>query len=257
MKDNIFSDEQVAKSGFLDAKEKLKSFAFNSSVASVFDDMISRSVPGYNSVQNITSQIALEVIQTDTNVYDIGTSTGTTLIRLISSFQKSGLPPTGKYIGVDSSEDMLKICQGKLSALNIDSYVSLEISKVEDVLFSNASLIVCHYTLQFLDPTVRLTVLKNMYDGLNDNGALIISEKIKYLDPILDTLMTRNYYSFKKENGYSEAEISRKREALENVLIPLTLEENIELFKNAGFQIVDVVYSNLLFFTFVVKKQKI
>lgn len=254
MKDNIFSDEQVAQSGFLDEKEKLKSFAFNSSVANVFDDMVSRSVPGYDDVQSLTSQIGLMTIQEDSNVYDLGASTGTTLIKLISNYQSLRWIPTCKFIGVDSSEEMLKRCKTKLAALDLENYVTLKIANVENIQFENSSLIICHYTLQFLDPTARLEVLKNIYSGLNKDGILIVSEKIRYLDPNLDDLMTKNYYSFKKKNGYSEAEISRKREALENVLIPLTLEENISLFKNAGFNVVDVVYSNLLFFTFVVKK---
>ncbi|MCB4760161.1 MAG: carboxy-S-adenosyl-L-methionine synthase CmoA, partial [Sulfurovum sp.] len=62
------------------------------------------------------------------------------------------------------------------------------------------------------------------------------------------------YYAYKKEQGYSEYEIARKREALENVLIPFTLKENIQMCKEAGFSKIETIFQWANFVTFVVKK---
>ncbi len=43
------------------------------------------------------------------------------------------------------------------------------------------------------------------------------------------------YHDFKRANGYSELEISQKRTALENVLVPDTLEAHHARLARAGF----------------------
>lgn len=255
MKDNIFSDEHIGSAGFLDENEGLKSFAFNSNVAKVFDDMVSRSVPGYEKVQEFTVKFALSFLNSHSRVYDLGSATGTTLIKLAAahvSCAKSEANP--ELIGIDSSEDMIIRCREKVNALSLSNIIRLEVERVENVKLSGADLVISLYTLQFLQPAIRLSVLKNIFNGLKPGGYLILAEKIKHSDAHLQEFMTEEYYAFKKLNGYSEAEISRKREALENVLIPFTIEENVELLRKAGFLNVDTVYSDLVFSTMIAKK---
>ena len=50
------------------------------------------------------------------------------------------------------------------------------------------------------------------------------------------------YHGYKKSKGYSELEISRKREALENVLIPFSIEENRTMLKQVGFSTVETYF---------------
>ena len=77
---------------------------------------------------------------------------------------------------------------------------------------------------------------------MNDNGALLLIEKVTSEDTNFNRLFIKNYYSFKKRNGYSDLEIAQKREALENVLIPYRMEENFDLLKAAGFKSVEVFF---------------
>jgi len=64
---------------------------------------------------------------------------------------------------------------------------------------------------------------------------MILSEKICFEDSRLEELQTHMYYNFKRLNGYSELEISQKRTALENVLIPDTINAHHQRMKQAGF----------------------
>ena len=43
------------------------------------------------------------------------------------------------------------------------------------------------------------------------------------------------HHAFKRANGYSDLEISRKRTALENVLVPETLQTHQARLQQAGF----------------------
>ncbi|HFU77149.1 MAG TPA: carboxy-S-adenosyl-L-methionine synthase CmoA, partial [Epsilonproteobacteria bacterium] len=97
-------------------------------------------------------------------------------------------------------------------------------------------------------------LMKKLFEGLNDEGMLIFSEKVVFENKVLDKQMIDIYYDYKKEQGYSEYEIEQKREALENVLIPFTIKENIQMCQDAGVTKIETVFQWANFVTFVVKK---
>ncbi len=103
-------------------------------------------------------------------------------------------------------------------------------------------MVIMNYTLQFIPRDRRLGLVKKIYDSLNTGGVFIFSEKIVSSNTSVNDLLTDLYYDFKRRNGYSELEISQKREALENVLIPLTAEEQMELLQKAGFVKCEVLF---------------
>ena len=97
-------------------------------------------------------------------------------------------------------------------------------------------------TLQFIRPLRRERLMADIYRGLQENGALIIVEKVLGEDSMFNRLFIKYYYDMKRRHGYSDLEIAQKREALENVLIPYKLLENRELLLNTGFRYVDVFF---------------
>jgi len=97
-------------------------------------------------------------------------------------------------------------------------------------------------TLQFVRPIYREQLLKNIYEGLNSGGVLILVEKILAEDSIFNRDFIEYYYDYKRRNHYSEMEISQKREALENVLVPYKLSENISLLRDNGFAHCEVFF---------------
>ncbi len=207
-------------------------FTFNAKVADVFDDMVSRSVPFYEELQRMSCELAADFAQPNTNLYDIGCSTATTLLAL-----DRVIDPAVKFIGIDNSADMLEKARGKVQETGTSREIEFVRADLHEGFYiENASAITMLLTLQFVRPLFRERVMKMLYNGLNDQGALIIVEKLTSEDTIFNRLFINHYYDFKRRNGYSETELTQKRQALENVLIPYHMEENVELLKWAGFQ---------------------
>jgi tRNA (cmo5U34)-methyltransferase len=211
-----------------------KPFVFNEDVVNVFDNMISRSVPLYREVLACAAHWARAYYQTGTKIIDIGCSTGT-FLELIGRF----LQQPATLVGIDNSQPMLEKAKEKLLPIQQIHQVELICDRAENCSFENSSVVIINYTLQFLPLQVRQKLLKSIYQGLVPGGLLFLSEKVKSPLPQFQETITRHYEAFKAYNGYAQTEIERKKEALENVLVPLTETEQLQMLKDSGFQQVD------------------
>ncbi|MBK5272375.1 MAG: carboxy-S-adenosyl-L-methionine synthase CmoA [Bacteroidia bacterium] len=227
-KDEVFKDEI----------EKASDFKFSANVANVFDDMVNRSVPFYGEIQRMVAELAADHAKEGADVYDLGCSTGTTLIGMDVLVNKDV-----QFIGVDDSMEMLDKCRSKLNELKINRRCELRcVDLNKGVKIQNASVVVVCLTMQFIRPLHREKLLKDIFDGLNNGGVLIVVEKILAEDSRFNRDFIQYYYDFKRQNHYNELEISQKREALENVLIPYKLSENIALIREKGFAHCEVFF---------------
>jgi tRNA (cmo5U34)-methyltransferase len=218
--------------------EKVSDFKFSENVARVFDDMVNRSVPFYGEIQRMMAELAADHAKEGADVYDLGCSTGTTMIGM-DTMVKQGIC----FIGVDDSQEMLDKCKFKLLELGFSRNYELRCADLnKGVKINNASVVVLCLTLQFVRPVYREQLLKNIYDGLNTSGVLILVEKILAEDRLFNRDFIDYYYNYKRRNNYSEMEISQKREALENVLVPYKLSENISLLRDNGFAHCEVFF---------------
>jgi tRNA (cmo5U34)-methyltransferase len=216
---------------FKDEITKVSDFKFGTTVVNVFDDMVSRSVPYYSEMQRMLAEIAADHVKEGTFVYDLGCSTGTTLIGLDQL-----IPSDVRFIGIDESQEMLDKCDVKLKEAGFVRPYDLVAGDLHQQLpITNGSVVILCLTLQFVRPLYRERLLKNIYDGLNPGGVLLLVEKVLAESSIFNRDFIKYYYNYKRRNHYSELEISQKREALENVLIPYKLSENMLLLKEAGF----------------------
>lgn len=223
---------------FAGKKERIADFNFGKETASVFDDMLERSVPFYNEIQRMIGEIAADFAVDGTNIYDLGCSTGITLFKIHKAVKKNV-----KYIGIDYSQDMLVKCLERFSKNNLGKEFSLIRADLNNgANITNTSVVVVNLTLQFVGPLYREQVVRNIFDGLNANGCLILLEKVLGNNSDFNRMFIKYYYEMKKRNGYTELEISQKREALENILIPYRLDENKDLLKKAGFIHFDVFF---------------
>ncbi|MEN8127379.1 MAG: carboxy-S-adenosyl-L-methionine synthase CmoA [Planctomycetota bacterium] len=220
-KDNIYSEY----------RERVADFVFDDKVASVFDDMIRRSVPGYATVIGMTKVFAEHYAQADTICYDLGCSLGASTLAM----RKGIVQPGCKIVAVDNSESMVKQCREVVALDNSDVPVEAVCADIRDVAIENASMVVMNFTLQFLSPDQRDTMIQTIYDGLRPGGVLLLSEKISFEDKEKDTFETDMHHEFKKLMGYSDLEVAQKRKALENVLIRDSLDTHKTRLKNAGF----------------------
>lgn len=223
---------------FQEPISRIGDFVFDEQVAVVFDDMLARSIPLYAEVQRMVGELATEFAVEGTNIYDLGCSTGTTLLLL-----HKRLPKSIRFVGVDYSEDMLVRCGEKLARQGCERPHELRRADLnQGISMENASLALMILTLQFIRPLHREKLLADILRGLNDNGCLLLLEKVLGEDSLFNRLFIEFYYDFKRRNGYSELEIAQKRDALENVLIPYKLLENRELLQKTGFRYVDVFF---------------
>ncbi|HBB31519.1 MAG TPA: carboxy-S-adenosyl-L-methionine synthase CmoA [Cyanobacteria bacterium UBA8803] len=226
-----------------------KPFVFNEDVVNVFDDMVSRSVPLYREVLTCAAHWTRAYYQPGTRIIDVGCSTGT-FLELLGRFLKQ----KAVLVGIDNSQPMLEKAQQKLLRVQQTHQIELICDRAENCSFDNSSAVVINYTLQFLPLQERLKLLRTIYKGLAEGGLLFLSEKVKSPYPQFQETITRHYEAFKARNGYARTEIERKKEALENVLVPLTEAEQVQMLYESGFERVDSLIKLHNFISFVALK---
>ncbi|TLD87790.1 carboxy-S-adenosyl-L-methionine synthase CmoA [Helicobacter sp. MIT 05-5294] len=229
------------------AEAQHKQFEFDAKVAGVFDDMVSRSIPHYKEVLELCADFALMYLKQDSTLLDLGTSTGAMLVEIASRAKF----PLHLY-GIDNAESMLDAAHNKLSAYDFSA--NLICGDVLEVEFPKCNVVIANYTLQFIRPLMREKLVQKIFDCLESGGIFIVSEKVIVEHKGLDFLMIDYYLQNKKKQGYSDFEIARKREALENVLVPYSENENKEMLTNAGFKHIETLFRWVNFASFIAIK---
>lgn len=219
---------------YASARDKIEKFRFDENVAAVFPDMLKRSIPGYQLIQEMIGVLTLRYARENSNVYDLGCSLAASSISMLDNIQGKNC----NLIAIDNSEAMIKGAEQSLNIYsqqkNIEKNWQVICDDIQNIDFKNASVINLNFTLQFIDPSARLNLVKKIYQGLNPGGILILSEKIAFPEH-KDEWLSELHHAFKKANGYSDLEISQKRSALEQVLIRDTETQHLDRLRSAGF----------------------
>ena len=231
--------------------EHIIDFKFDEKVVNVFPDMIQRSVPGYSTMISTIGIMAARYAQADSVCYDLGCSLGAVTLSMRQRINQENC----KIIAVDNSPAMIEQAQQLLSADQSQrADVELVCNDLLDIKISNASVVVMNFTLQFIAIEQRDALLQRIYDGLKPGGVLILSEKLAFEDEQVNQFHIDSHHDFKRSNGYSDLEISQKRSALENVLIPESLEVHHHRLKSAGFKFIDKWFQCFNFISMVAIK---
>jgi tRNA (cmo5U34)-methyltransferase len=228
-------------------------FVFNERVAQVFDDMLDRSVPFYKEVIISIARILGTMLKDGDSIVDLGCATGSTLIQLSTLLAEKNL----HYTGIDNSPAMLDKAILKAELFSKQENLKFIHEDIMDIEQHNTSAFILNYTLQFIRPLHREKFLSRLFSNLRPGGICILSEKIISHHPGLNRTYIDIYHRFKKEKGYSELEIAKKREALENVLIPCSLEENKFMLQSAGFVEVEPFFQWFNFVSFLAVKPNV
>jgi len=219
MRDEIYKD-----------KVDISKFTFDQKVVNVFDDMVLRSVPGYKQMIELIGLAGRTYPIINSNVYDLGCSTGAATLSIASNLKSASV----KIFSIDNSKEMIEQCSKNLSGTEANIQYICE--DIENIQFENASLVVLNLTLQFINPKYRSDLIKRIFKSLLPGGALIISEKIIHENEETNKSLVSLHESFKRENGYSETEIAQKRKAIEDVLIPESIEQHLKRLSDSGFK---------------------
>ncbi|MCH8073110.1 MAG: carboxy-S-adenosyl-L-methionine synthase CmoA [Proteobacteria bacterium] len=238
--DRIFA-EMAAEAG---------SFEFNDDVAEVFPDMLRRSIPGYEASIRAIGTLASRYVQPGSRCYDLGCSLGAATLAMQQNISLPGC----QIIAVDLAPAMIQRCREIIAASDSDVDVLIVEDDVRQITIEQASMVVMNYTLQFLSLEERDAMIGNIFDGLNDGGILVLSEKVLDEDDEVEKLLVAMHHEFKRQNAYSDLEISRKRTALENVLIPETISMHRTRLENAGFRHVGIWLRQFNFVSIIATK---
>jgi len=229
-RDILFQQESAARD-----------FTFDTKVAEVFDDMVGRSVPFYAEVQRMLSELTLQFIPSqDGRICDLGCSTGTTIDLILSN---PSCPASAHAWGIDNAPAMLDQAREKLATHLRAHRVTLVKADLDgDLQLPSVNVVLMNWTLQFVRPIHREALLRRIHASLRPGGALLLAEKVLVEDSLLNRMYIELYYRYKAKQGYTAEEIQRKRESLENVLVPYRVDENVELLKRCGFDAVDTCF---------------
>lgn len=229
---------------------EVNDFVFDEQVATVFQDMIQRSVPGYKTIVSAIGLLAKQYAQDDSNCYDLGCSLGASALSMRHNIVQSHC----KIIAVDNSEAMIERCRNHIKEDSRSLPVEVICGDIRDMPINKASVVVLNFTLQFIPVSDREPFLAKIFQGMLPGGILILSEKLCFEDPRQQELLTDLHHTFKKAQGYSDSEISQKRSALENVMIPETLETHKQRLTSAGFSSSEVWFQQFNFASLIALK---
>jgi len=218
--------------------DKIGDFSFDERVAEVFPDMIQRSVPGYSNIISAIGMLTERFVVPYSNIYDLGCSLGAATLSIRRHVNEEGC----KIIAVDNSSAMVERCKLHIQSYRSDTPVDVIEEDIQKITIVNASVVVLNFTLQFLSPEDRESLLIRIYQGLKPGGILILSEKYIFDDNAANELLLDLHLDFKRANGYSELEISQKRTAIENVLRSDSITTHKERLQNIGFSSVELWY---------------
>ncbi len=221
---------------FAEPLANIAGFKFDQKVVDVFPDMIKRSVPGYATTISMIGDLAQRYAQSNSFCYDLGCSLGAATLAMRHHIRASNC----EIIAIDNSEAMIDRCRQVMAADSSELAVNLRCQDLQDCQIEKASVVVLNFTLQFIPKQERSQLIHNIYQGLLPGGVLILSEKVQFENPAHQELMVELHHNFKRANGYSDLEIAQKRSAIENVLIPETLDVHKERLSDAGFSSADV-----------------
>lgn len=238
-RDNIYSQNH----------EAVEAFAFDDAVARVFPDMIKRSVPGYTMIIPMIGVITEKYAQANTHLYDLGCSLGASLLAMRHGVKVDGCT----LVGIDNAEAMLSRCRSYVDIDDALTPVHLHQGDITEFTYQKASVITLNFTLQFIPLEKRQGLIQKLFDALEPGGALILSEKICFEDSE-QKLQQELHWDFKRANGYSDLEVSQKRNALENVLVPESEKDHIERLKSVGFSQACSWYQCFNFTSFIAVK---
>ena len=212
-----------------------------------FDEHIDWSIRGYSNLLGDIIGFSRYFVEGNTNVVDLGCSTGKTTERML--LHNKDHCNNATYVGVEIAEGFFGNLDERLEKLDKkEPWAQVEFHKgdVRDYEFDNCSLVTSIFTLQFMPKKDRKAVIEKIFDGLNIGGAYIFAEKIYTENAFIQDMLTFNYYDFKCQK-FEYNDIMSKEQTLRHMLKPNTWKEIEDMLMGAGFKSVQVFWQNFLF----------
>jgi len=211
-----------------------------------FDEHIDKSIRGYQDLLSDVVSLSRYFVESHTNVYDIGCSTGKLTEALI---RKNSDIEDINYYGIEVADGFVSDMEIRGKGLNLEfpkSKTSFMHEDIRSSSISNASLVTSIFTLQFMPIKDRSTIIKKIYDGLNEGGAFIFAEKTICENAKFQEMITFNFYDYKRKYFTTE-DIMDKEQVLRNIMKPNTWKQIEQYMYDAGFKDVQPFWRNHMF----------
>ena len=223
-------------------------WTFGGKTADTFDEHVRKSVPLYDTGHDLVCKLSDYFVKPDSLIYEIGTSTGALLHKLIKhNVAKKDV----RWIGIDNEKNMLKKASQRIGRRK---NVEFELADATHVDFQKSDLIISYYSVQFIHPKVRQELIDEIYNALHWGGAFIMFEKVRGQDARFHDIFSVLYNDYKLDQDYTPAEILGKTRSLKGVLEPFSTQGNLDLLKRAGFEDITTVMKYLCFEGFLAIK---
>lgn len=217
-----------------------------------FDRHIEDSIRGYENLRSDCVSFSQYFLQKKSVVLDIGCSSGA-MLRRIRDYNHEHESNAGvKYIGLDIESKFKKDWEQ-----NRERNITFKKADVRTYSgYENLSLVYSIFTMQFMPEADRLNLVKKIYDGLNDGGAFIISEKVLAKNAKFQDMLAFTYYDYKK-TMFSEKEILDKESSIRDQMRLWSEFKIFEMLRSAGFKPnnMQLFWRNHLFVGIIAMKQ--
>ena len=216
-----------------------------------FDNHIEHSIRGYTNLWNDVLKISDFFIEDESNVVDVGCSTGKLLKSMID---QSSYAKKCNFYGIEIEEDFFP--QFDDDEQN-PKYSNLRYFRgdVRDFAFKDCTLVTSIFTLQFIPEFQRRDIIKQIYEGLRYGGAFVFAEKTVSECPRIQDIRTFTYYDFKREH-FTTDDILDKEKQLRHMMKPVSRRELMNMCMTAGFELerIDSFWQNYGFTGFIAVK---
>ena len=209
-----------------------------------FDEHIEKSIRGYSQLMDDVISLSRYFVENETNVVDIGCSTGKMTKALID--YNLDHAETASYIGLEIADGFDEDLKKRKKELKWYEYVKFEKLDARTYEYKNCSLITSIFTLQFMPKYDRKELLQNIYNGLNCGGAYIFAEKTICENALVQDMITFNYYDYKRKSFTTE-DIMDKERTLRHMMKPNTWREIEDMLMEVGFGVVQPFWRNHAF----------
>lgn len=150
------------------------------------------------------------------NIIDLGAGTGLQLIKVYKEF------PDVKTVAIDISDEMLK----KLEERHISNNITIVNKSFFDYDFgTNIDAVISTQALHHFEPNDKLILLKKVYESLRVGGVFVNEDYFAEDDE-------------SEKQGFEDYRNQVKGEG-KHYDTPLTIEHEIDILKQAGFEIVN------------------
>ncbi len=208
--------------------------------STIYDENITNVLPYYTEFHSQVIDMAKMIFpkkEGKIKWLDTGCGTGTLALRALSEL------PDVEFTLCDPSEGMLEVAKEKLKRENIDFKITTSDALSYENEFDIVTAIQSHH---YYDVETRYTAVKKCYRALKDDGIFMTFENIRMSTEKSDSIALDRWGQFLSDHGWTPEGVKNHKARRGVDMFPITIEQHLEMIKNAGFRSVDILWASYM-----------